>query len=117
MATCAPSAMKSRAIARPMPLLPPVIRAFLPVSFIMPLFCGTGIRYDARHAYGLMTIIDGGCKNNSALSRTFKKKRDSVFLLNVPNKLCRLGGFTLYPGVQLGPKLGHLSLISRVSLL
>jgi hypothetical protein len=30
MATCAPSAKKSRAVARPMPLLPPVIRAFLP---------------------------------------------------------------------------------------
>jgi len=27
-----------RAVARPMPLLPPVIRAFLPVSFIMPPF-------------------------------------------------------------------------------
>src|SRR3984893_2137897 len=50
MATCAPSAMKSRAVARPMPLLPPVIRAFLPVSFIMLPFCRTGIRYHARHA-------------------------------------------------------------------
>ena len=38
MATCASSAMKSRAVARSMPLLPPVMRAFLPVSFIMLLF-------------------------------------------------------------------------------
>jgi hypothetical protein len=30
--------VKSRAVARPMPLLPPVIRTFLPVSFIMPPF-------------------------------------------------------------------------------
>jgi hypothetical protein len=37
-ATCAPSAMKSRAVARPMPLLPAVIRAFFPASLIMPPF-------------------------------------------------------------------------------
>src|SRR5271165_373116 len=49
MATWAPSAMKSRPVARPMPLLPPVIRAFFPVSFIMPPFCTTGIKYDDRH--------------------------------------------------------------------
>src|SRR5271163_2745358 len=36
MATWAPSAMKRRAVARPMPLLPPVMRAFLPASFILP---------------------------------------------------------------------------------
>jgi len=30
----APSATKRRAVAKPMPLLPPVMRAFLPVSFI-----------------------------------------------------------------------------------
>jgi len=59
--------------SKPMPLLPPVLRGFLPVSFFMPLFCGTGIRYDARHAYGLMTNKDGGCKNNYAGSRTFKR--------------------------------------------
>jgi len=53
-----------------MSLLPPVIRAFLPVSFIMPPFCRTGIRYDARHACDLMTIIDGGCKNNYAVCPT-----------------------------------------------
>jgi hypothetical protein len=49
------------------------------VSFIMPPFCRTGIRYDARHAYGLMTIIDGGCKNNYALSRTFKRSATQFF--------------------------------------
>jgi len=61
-----------------MPLLPPVISAFLPVSYIMLTFCGTGIRYDARHAYGLMTVIDGGCKNNYALSRTFKRSATQI---------------------------------------
>ena len=49
MATCAPSAMKRRAVARPMPLFPPVMRAFLPVSFIMTPSCVTGIKYDGRH--------------------------------------------------------------------
>jgi hypothetical protein len=41
---------ESRAVARPMPLLPPVIRAFFPVSFIMPPFCTTRIltNYDDR---------------------------------------------------------------------
>src|SRR5215469_6002537 len=38
MATSAPSAMKSRAVARPMPLLPPVMSAFFPVSFMFPPF-------------------------------------------------------------------------------
>ncbi len=61
-----------------MPLLPPVISAFLPVSYIMLTFCRTGIRYDARHAYGLMTVIDGGCKNNYALSRTFKRSATQI---------------------------------------
>src|SRR5260370_41707160 len=79
MSTCAPSAMKSRAEARPMPLLPPVVRAFLPVGYIMLPFCRTGVRYDARHAYVLMTIIDGGCKNNYALSRTFKRSATQFF--------------------------------------
>ena len=51
MAACAPSAMKSRAVTRPMPLLPPV---------------------------GLMTVIDGGCKNNYALSRTFKRSATQI---------------------------------------
>src|ERR1700733_5835066 len=36
MATWAPSAMKRRAVAKPMPLLPPVMRAFFPASFITP---------------------------------------------------------------------------------
>ena len=36
IATCAPSEMKRRAVARPMPLLPPVMRAFLPASFMIP---------------------------------------------------------------------------------
>jgi hypothetical protein len=61
-----------------MPLLPPVIRAFLPLSYIMLTFCRTGIRYDARHASGLMTVIDGGCKNNYALSRTFKRSATQI---------------------------------------
>ena len=61
-----------------MPLLPPVISAFLPLSYIMLTFCRTGIRYDARHAYGLMTVIDGGCKNNYALSRTFKRSSTQI---------------------------------------
>src|SRR5215472_13170019 len=64
MATRAPSAMKSRAVANPIPLLPPVIRAFLPVSFIMPPFCTTGIKYDDRHTWYMMAIIDGGCRKN-----------------------------------------------------
>src|SRR5215469_7284703 len=64
MATWAPSATKSRAVASPMPLFPPVIRAFLPVSFIVPPFCRTGIKYDGRHTLYMMTIIDGGCKKN-----------------------------------------------------
>src|SRR5579864_9659831 len=64
MATCAPSAMNSRAVASPMPLLPPVIRAFLPVSFIMPPLCTTRIKYDDRHTCDMMTIIDGGCRKN-----------------------------------------------------
>src|SRR5208282_823675 len=56
--------MKSRAVAKPMPLLPPVIRAFLPVSFIMPPFCMSDIKYDVRHTCDMMTIIDGGCRKN-----------------------------------------------------
>src|ERR1700758_2653453 len=64
MATCAPSAMKSRAVARPMPLLPPVMRAFFPVSFIKPPFCTTSIKHDGRHTCDMMTIIDGGCRKN-----------------------------------------------------
>jgi hypothetical protein len=36
IATSAPSEMKRRAVARPMPLLPPVMRAFLPASFMSP---------------------------------------------------------------------------------
>src|SRR5271166_4018519 len=65
MATCAPSAMKSRAVARPMPLLPPVIRAFLPVSFMMPPFChNRPTKYDDRHTYDMMAIIDGGCRKS-----------------------------------------------------
>src|SRR6516225_3036670 len=38
MATSAPSATKRRAVARPMPLLPPVMRAFFPASFIFSSF-------------------------------------------------------------------------------
>src|SRR6201987_5141417 len=55
--------MKSRAVAKPMPLLPPVIRAFLPVSFIVPPFC-MSIKYDDRHTCDMMTIIDGGWRKN-----------------------------------------------------
>ena len=40
-----------------------------PASFIMPLFCAIGIKYDEHHAYDMVTIIDGECKNSYALSR------------------------------------------------
>src|SRR5215472_16087296 len=63
MATCAPSAMKRRAVARPMPLFPPVIRAFLPTSFIVAsFFVCPASKYDVRHTCDMMTIIDGGCR-------------------------------------------------------
>ena len=64
MATCAPSAMKRRAVARPIPLLPPVISAFLPVSLYCLRFCMIGIKHDGCHTCAMMTIIDGGCRKN-----------------------------------------------------
>src|SRR6266850_6496594 len=33
---------------------------------------------ELHHAYGLMTVIDGGCKNNDALSRTFKRSATQI---------------------------------------
>ena len=67
MATCAPSAMKRRAVARPIPLLPPVISAFLPVSLYCLLFCMIGIKHDGCHTCAMMTIIDGGCRKICAI--------------------------------------------------
>jgi hypothetical protein len=40
-----------------------------PASFIMPPFYAIGIKYDDRNTYDMVTIIDGGCRNNHALSR------------------------------------------------
>jgi TetR/AcrR family transcriptional repressor of nem operon len=51
-------------VAKPMPLLPPVMRAFFPVSFIKPPFCTISIKHDDRHTCDMMTIIDGGCRKN-----------------------------------------------------
>ena len=64
----------------------------------MSPFCRTGVRYDARQAYGLMTIVDGGCEKNYALSRAFKRN-GTRFSLNLPKEesCAALGG-------QLGSK-------------
>src|SRR5215471_12389561 len=45
-----------------MPLLPPVMRAFFPVSFIMSPFCTIGIKHDDRHTCYVMIVINGGCR-------------------------------------------------------
>lgn len=44
----------------------------------MPRFCRTGVGKDARPGYSLMTVTNGGCKNNFALIPRMQKKPDSA---------------------------------------
>ena len=92
MASCAPCVMKNPAVGRPVTLLLSVTRAFLPMNLIMLIFCGTGVSYDARPTYGLMTAIQWRVQKLFRAITHIREKRDSVFLLDVPKKLRELRG-------------------------
>src|SRR5271154_3455918 len=88
MATRAPPAMKRRAVARPMPLLPPVMRAFLPANFIFP---PGRIIYDDCHTYDMMTIIDGGCRKMRYPAKETAAKHERI--VKEASRLFRERGF------------------------
>src|SRR5438045_9582766 len=63
MITRAPCSTKSRAVARPMPLLPPVISAVLPESFCMGLLDGAQRLHTLEHGgnfFGIDAHIEHG---------------------------------------------------------
>src|ERR1700721_458843 len=64
MKTCAPSATKRRAVARPMPLLPPVMTATLPSSF--PIMCS--LRPFERASVPYNTDVSGKTEDSQFLA-------------------------------------------------